>query len=66
MKCPNCYIEMVEVLSWIEHPGPVGRMTGHPGPPLYYRCKQCGTKIESKSAGQGESKREKNDSRERR
>jgi len=46
MKCPNCNAEMTEVYSWNEHPGPGGRMIGHPGPPLYYECKQCGTKIE--------------------
>jgi len=47
MKCPNCGIEMTEVYSWIEHPGPGGRMIGHPGPLRYYECKQCGNRIEA-------------------
>lgn len=44
--CPKCNIEMTEVLSWVGHPGPEGRMIGHPGPPLHYECKRCGNKIE--------------------
>ena len=47
MKCPKCNIEMTEVYRWIEHPGPRGRIIGHPGPLKYYECKQCGTKIEA-------------------
>jgi hypothetical protein len=47
MKCSNCAAKMTEVYSWIEHPGPEGRMMGHPGPLLYHECKQCGNKVES-------------------
>jgi hypothetical protein len=60
MKCPNCGVEIIEVFGWIERPGPGGRMIGHPGPPLYYKCKQCGTKIESKGySSEGNQKGEK-------
>lgn len=65
MKCPNCDIEMAKVYKWIEHPGPGGRMIGHLGPPLYYKCKLCGTKIETKNTGRGNLKKEQMHSNER-
>jgi hypothetical protein len=65
MKCPSRGTEMTEVLSWIEHPGAGGRMIGHPGPLLYYECKRCGTKIETKSTGRGNLKMKRNDSNKR-
>jgi len=54
MKCPDCGNEMIEVYSWIEHPGPEGRMIGHPGPFKYYECKKCGTKVEREQKEEGE------------
>jgi len=47
MKCPNCDIEMVKGYRWMEHPGPAGRMIGHPGALLRYECKQCGAKVDA-------------------
>lgn len=46
MKCPDCGTEMIEVYSWIEHPGLGGQIIGHPGPLRYYECKHCGNKTE--------------------
>jgi hypothetical protein len=45
---------MTEVYKWIEHPGSGGKMVGHPGELLCYKCKQCGTKVK-----RGEERREK-------